>query len=261
MGLGGNDIIHGLAGADFIDGGSGADSMIGGGGDDIYVVDNGEDTLDEMNDTPGGVDTAMVSVNWTMATDVEKAVMTGAANQSITGNAGANTITGNSLANIVHAGGGSDTVIGKGGADKLWGGGGNDTVQGNGGNDSLWGDAGADQFLFNSAGGAANADTIKDFLHLTDDIVIDKAFFAAIGVTGDLAAGKFKAANDITATGGATVDSGDRILYDKDSGSLYYDSNGSVSGGRVLLATVWSDATHHPTLTAADFKVIDSTPV
>jgi Ca2+-binding RTX toxin-like protein len=255
MGLGGNDIIHGLAGADFIDGGSGADSMIGGGGNDIYVVDNAGDTVDETNDTPGGVDTAMVSATWTMGTSLEKVVMTGGASQTITGNAGANTITGNAVANIVHAGSGNDTVIGLAGADKLWGGAGNDAIRGGAGNDSLWGDAGADVFLFNSAG----ADTIKDFTHLTDDFAVDKAFFTAIGATGNLGAARFASATDIGATSGGTgVTTADRILYDSDSGKLYYDANGSGVGGRVLLGTVWSDATHHAGLTAADFKVVDS---
>jgi Ca2+-binding RTX toxin-like protein len=260
MGLGGNDVIHGLNGADFIDGGTGMDSMIGGGGNDIYVVDDAGDTIDETNDTPGGVDTAMVSASWTMGASLEKVVMTGIANQSVTGNSAANTITGNGLTNTVHAGGGNDTVIGQGGNDKLWGGANNDAIRGGAGNDSLWGDGGADQFVFNSAGGAANADTIKDFVHLTDDIVLDAAIFTALGLPGDLAAGKFKAATDITATAGSTVDSSDRVLYDSDSGNLYYDANGSAANGRVLLATVWTNATDHPILTAADFTVINSSP-
>ena len=44
-------------------------------------------------------------------------------------------------------------------------------------------------------------------------------------------------------------------MNDSDSGHLYYDSNGNAPNGRVLIATVWSDATHHPTLTAGDFIV------
>jgi Ca2+-binding RTX toxin-like protein len=175
MGAGGNDIIHGFGGADHLDGGVGADSMIGGGGSDSYDIDNTGDTVDETNDTPGGVDSAMVAVNWTMGANLEKATFTGVTGQSISGNAGANTITGNGFINVVHAGGGSDTVNGNGGNDKLWGGGGNDTVTGGAGNDSLWGDAGADNLSggdgndtfvitdddLKAAGGAGDGDTLK----------------------------------------------------------------------------------------------------
>ena len=50
----------------------------------------------------------------------------------------------------------------------------------------------------------------------------------------------------------AAVDADDRILYDQDTGSLYYDSNGSGSGGRVLFAHIDNGFI----MTAGDFVVI-----
>jgi Ca2+-binding RTX toxin-like protein len=171
---------------------------------------------------------------------------------------GNDVVTGsNTYADNLLGGAGNDVIKGNGGGDILSGGSGGDKLYGGAGNDKLTGGAGADDFYFNTAPGSGNVDTIKDFVHLTDDIVLDKSFFGALGTLGNLAGTAFKAANNIGASSGGTgVDSSDRILYDTDTGNLYYDSNGSGSGGRVLIATVWSDATHHPVLTAADFLIV-----
>ena len=185
-------------------------------------------------------------------------------NLTIAGNAsfanvilqGNDIVNGSGFGDVLLGGAGNDKISGKGGNDNLNGGGGIDKLYGGAGNDILAGGNGADDFYFDTATGSGNVDKIKDFVHLTDDIVLDKTIFGALGALGNLAGTAFKAATNITATGGSTVDSSDRILYDSDSGSLYYDSNGSGSGGRVLIATVWSDATHHPVLSAADFLIV-----
>ena len=167
------------------------------------------------------------------------------------------TLVGGALGDSLYGGNGNDSFTGGAGADKLFGGAGADKLYGGTGKDVLTGGAGADKFYFDTTG-AASSDTIKDFKVTDGDkIAIDNAVFTHVGANGALAAGAFKAAADLGATSGGTgVDSGDRILYDTDSGSLYYDSNGSAAGGRVLLAVVWQDATHHPTLAAYNFTVI-----
>lgn len=141
-------------------------------------------------------------------------------------------------------------------ADKLYGdsfenhfraGGGNDLLSGGLGNDRLRGDGGSDIFLFNTALNAStNVDTIEDFSS-ADTIRLENAIFTALTTTGTLAAAAFRAN-----TTGLAADSSDRIIYETDTGELYYDSNGSASGGGVLFARIDNLAT----LTVADFVII-----
>jgi serralysin len=49
--------------------------------------------------------------------------------------------------------------------------------------------------------------------------------------TGFLASKAFK-----SFTSEKQIDRNDRVLYEKDTGDLYYDSNGSRAGGRVHIA-------------------------
>lgn len=67
-----------------------------------------------------------------------------------------------------------------------------------------------------------------------------------LGGVGVLVAAKFFA-------GAAAHDADDRIVYNKATGVLSYDSNGNLAGGSVQLATL---TTTKPTLTFADFIVI-----
>ena len=67
----------------------------------------------------------------------------------------------------------------------------------------------------------------------------------ALGAAGQLAAAKFF-------VGAAAHDADDRIVYNKTTGVLSYDSNGNLGGGAVQLAIL----TTKPTLTFADFLVI-----
>lgn len=116
-GLGGNDTLQGLAGNDTLDGGAGADTMIGGAGNDTYIVDNAGDVVTEL--AGAGTDTVLTTLNsYTLGSNVENLVYTGAGNFVGTGNALDNSITG---------GAGNDTLNGGAGADTLIGGTGDDT--------------------------------------------------------------------------------------------------------------------------------------
>lgn len=116
-GLGGNDTLAGNAGNDRLDGGAGGDTMRGGTGNDSYVVDSIADIVSETGGS--GTDTVETTLqSYTIGTDIEALVFTGAINFSGQGNSLANTITG---------GGGDDTLNGGAGADILIGGLGNDT--------------------------------------------------------------------------------------------------------------------------------------
>ncbi|WP_428659015.1 hypothetical protein [Reyranella sp.] len=111
----GTDTLNGEAGNDWLDGGSGNDVMTGGAGDDTYVVDSALDSVIEQ--TGGGTDTVYASVGYTLASEIENLVLTGA------GHAG----TGNSLANHITGTSTNDSLDGGLGADLLSGGLGNDT--------------------------------------------------------------------------------------------------------------------------------------
>jgi len=133
-----NDVLRGDNGSDTLNGGIGADNMTGGDGNDLYFVDNVRDTITESSTRLGGIDSVQSSVNYVLASNVEKLTLTGMNNLSGTGSDGANTIIGNSGDNflsgmngndVLQGGRGDDTLLGGGGVDTLIGGDGSDTYQ------------------------------------------------------------------------------------------------------------------------------------
>jgi Ca2+-binding RTX toxin-like protein len=107
--------LTGGAGNDTLDGGADNDSMAGGTGNDTYIVDSASDVVTEA--ASAGTDTVRSSVSWTLGTNVENLVLTGAGAINGTGNTLANTITGNGAANVINGGSGTDTMIGGAGDD------------------------------------------------------------------------------------------------------------------------------------------------
>lgn len=226
-GDGGVNRLEGGLGNDTLDGKAGADTMIGGNGNDTYIVDVAGDKTTETS-AAGGIDLLKSSVTRTLGANLENLILTGANAINGTGNGLANTLTGNAKANVLKGMNGADTLIGGAGIDTLTGG------------------SGADKFVLNAAAKATNADKITDFTHSSDKIQLENSVFTTLGAgTGTLAAAKFFA-------GANAHDADDRILYDGATGKLYYDSNGSAAGHKVLIATL--DA--HLTVTASDFQVI-----
>lgn len=155
-GLGGNDTLYGNGDNDLLDGGTGADRMYGGAGNDSYVVDNTSDRVTES--TNAGTDLVRTSLSsYTLGSNVEELIYTGAS--AFRG-------TGNSLSNNITGGNGNDTLTGNSGSDTLIGGNGADILRGGTGTDFLFGDAGADRFVFATtaeAGNGSTRDIIEDF--------------------------------------------------------------------------------------------------
>lgn len=148
-------------------------------------------------------------------------------------------VVGNASANTIETGQLNDVISGNGGNDKLYGGYGNDIVSGG---------LGRDVFIFKSSLSASkNFDTITDFNRTADTIYLDNAVFTSIRSTGVMNSALFKA----NAAGVAT-DPTDRIVYDTDSGVLFYDSNGSAAGGSVRFAVLQGK----PVISSADFLII-----
>ena len=223
-GLDGSDTLNGGAGDDVLAGGRGRDTLVGGGGNDTYIV-LGSDTI--VEGAGQGTDTAITTANFRLSENVENLVLM--QGRRGWGNEGDNVLTGNIRDNILAGEGGNDTLIGGVGVDELTGG------------------AGSDMFVLNAEASASNRDKIRDFAIGEDTIVLDSAVFAG------LEAGELSADNFVSSRNGNAVDGDDYILYESDTGRLFYDVDGSGAEGKKLIAIV---GRADPPLTADDFAVI-----
>ncbi|BCH32022.1 hypothetical protein MesoLjLc_39520 [Mesorhizobium sp. L-8-10] len=228
-----NDVIHG---------GGGADRMAGEAGNDVYYVDNiGDRTIEEAG---GGTDTVYSAVNYVLASGQHIETLA----TTLLAGTGAIHLTGNELGQRINGNNGNNGLNGLAGNDVLAGYGGHDWLKGGAGNDTLAGGAGFDNFVFDTALNAAtNVDRITDFNVTADTIRLDNAVMPGLGATlGTLAAAKFW-----KSTTGLAHDADDRIIYETDTGKLFYDANGNGSGGAVHFATLAPNLA----LTNADFVV------
>ena len=169
--------------------------------------------------------------------------------------AGADTFNGSSYADQVNAYGGNDTLKGYGGKDLLKGGSGNDLLRGGTGNDVLVGGSGQDKFRFDTTPNTSNnVDKISDFNGVYDTIQLENTIFTKLVHTGTLSSANYR-----ESLSGTAADANDHILYETDTGALYYDANGSANGGRVKIAVLWDSASTHPTageISFNDFVVV-----
>ena len=230
----GGNLIVGNDGDNRLDGGAGADLLSGGKGDDTYVVDN---ELDAVGESVGnGVDTVLSSVTFTLPDQVENLTLTGTAPVNATGNNQSNNLVGNAGANTLSGGLGTDALVGGAGNDSLNGGADNDTLSGGLGNDVLTGGTGGDRFVFDSILSATtNVELVSDFVLGEDELQLSKSVFSTLGTANtDLDALQFRAGAGFTA--GATT--AHRIIYDTDTGSLFYDRDGSGAAASVKFATL-----------------------
>jgi len=243
LGEGGNDRLLGSRYDDLLDGGTGADTMRGGRGNDSYVVDRVGDLVYEQ--AGEGYDVITSSVGYKLGANVEGLRLVGVA-------AGATVVAqGNDLNNSLNAvwvdKSASISLLGHGGDDTLLGSRFGDLLDGGAGSDTLTGGGGADRFHFGDVLDAAtNVDTILDFQAGSDVIELDDAVFAGLDL-GALDAGAF-----VANASGVATSADQRIIYDTDSGQLFYDADGSLGGAAVLFGVVAG----HPPLTGADFVVV-----
>lgn len=230
FGGGGGDTLTGNGGHDRLDGGAGADKLTGGAGNDTYVVDASDTVIEAAR---GGRDMVLASGNYRLAAGVEVEVLKAT---SPTSTAGLH-LTGNEFGNEIGGTRGANVLQGLGGNDKLAGGLGNDV---------LTGGAARDAFVFDTRlNRSSNVDRITDFNVRDDTIQLDNAVFATLGRAGQLLSSAFH-------TGRAAHDASDRIIYDRASGALYYDVDGTGRAAQVKFAQLSSDLA----LTKADFLVI-----
>lgn len=254
-GRAGNDLLIGNGGNDFISGDEGNDTIRGDAGYDtaLYLTNSGNfsfarnaDGSVAIVDSTGvygadkliGVE-AVAFANGTFSLDILLQPVAPPPQTDFYGSSGNNTITGNSAYNVIKGFGGNDKLYGLSGNDKLHGGLGNDT---------LYGGTGKDAFVFDYKPNArTNKDAIKDFRVVDDTIYIDNSVFTKVGSNGGLKSAAFYANKT-----GKAHDVSDRIIYDKDSGVLYYDADGTGSKAGVAFATISKNLA----LSAKDFLIV-----
>jgi Ca2+-binding RTX toxin-like protein len=232
-GLGGNDRILGRQGDDRLDGGRGNDRLFGGSGNDTLLGGSGNDRLAGE----GGNDR----------------LLGGSGNDLLEGGRGNDRLDGGLNSDLLVGGGGNDSLVGGSGSDALRGGSGDDRLDGGRGRDILNGGLGtdflsggssADAFRFSSALGSSNIDTIQGYNAASDTIVLENSVFTGLSV-GILSRNAFR-------IGTGAADGTDRIVYDDQTGALYFDADGSgTSSDQVQFATLLGS----PDLTRFDFLV------
>jgi Ca2+-binding RTX toxin-like protein len=259
----GDDVLWGYGGTDYLFGNDGNDLLIGGAGTDYLYGGYGLDTAAfsgyssefsfvlnfdgsvTVSDSYGrtGVDYLynIEYVSFTDGTFVLDSFFTVYAppTDPYVGDSGRNTLVGNSTNNTLRGYGGNDTIKG---------GGGNDFIYGGNGNDILTGGTGKDYFVFDvTPNRSSNNDKITDFRVIDDTIRLDNAVFKKVGANG-----AFKSSGFAANMTGKAQDSLDRVIYEKDTGKLFYDADGTGGITAVHFATLANKAA----LTVKDFYII-----
>jgi Ca2+-binding RTX toxin-like protein len=232
------NIIIGTTGNNVLDGGVGLDTLRGLTGNDTYVLDSGNDIVQDTGGTDLVTSTVTRSLMAAGLTNIENLTLL---SNDFNGPHG----TGNGLANTITGSTGNNTLDGGNGNDTLIGGALYDTLIGGVGLDTLTGGADNDFFVLSAPLNAANRDVVTDFTPVQDTFRLQNAVMTKVGPAGALSKNAFFA-------GVAAHDADDRVVYNKATGALFYDSNGNVAGGVTHIATL----TTKPTLLANDFVVI-----
>jgi Ca2+-binding RTX toxin-like protein len=262
----GNNPINGTgnAGNNVLTGNSANNALAGLGGNDTYAfVANsylGLDTISET--TTGGIDTLDFSgtnspIRLNLGSSTNQTVVTGnltlqlsAVNviENAFGGSGNDRITGNSLDNALNGGAGKDI---------LSGGAGNDTLTGNPGDDILGGGAGNDRFNYLTGrafiASDIGLDTLTDFTPTADKLILSKTTFSDL--TSLVGNGFSQATNFAIVEDDALVEtSAAFIVYSSNSGSLFYNQNGSAIG--LGTGAEFAFLAGSPTLTGSDFTLV-----
>lgn len=278
----GNDIFIGHEGVDVVNGGNSNDTLQGGGGNDQLYGGTGRDLLDggegddifwigdiDMDTFIGGVGTDTVRLmNATgrqfLTLDVAAGVerldtngfgLAGSLGDDIFDLSGIQQLT-TSKAGIRLLDG-EDSYLGHAGAETVDGGAKNDVIDTGGGNDRLGGGTGADRltggegrdsFVFSALpADRQDFDLVVDFNAADDRILFDNRAFKALGRDGKIGRDEF-----VANTTGRAQDREDRLIYETDTGRLFYDANGSGKGKSMLIAELEAGLV----LNANDFLVI-----
>ncbi|MEE1611947.1 calcium-binding protein, partial [Microvirga sp. CF3016] len=216
--------LQGGDGFDQLDGGAGDDTLLGDEGDDYLFGGAGHDWL--FGGAGGDFILGEDGNDVVLGEDGDDWLYAGASNDHVVGEAG------------------NDVVHGEDGDDAVYGGTGTDTLSGGTGQDVLTGGWDADVFAFDAALGAANADRIADFEVGTDKIQLSGTIFTGLA-PGGLAASAFT-------LGSVATTAQQRLVYNKSTGELFWDADGSGGQAMVKFAAVTAGLS----LSASDFLVV-----
>jgi Ca2+-binding RTX toxin-like protein len=129
-----------------------------------------------------------------------------------------------------------DAIDGRGGNDTIYGYGNLDYIMGGLGNDRIYLGAEQDVVYFNTKLDArTNVDRVMDFKSGEDQIGLARSVFKKLGSGFALKQSAFW-------TGKNAHDKDDRIIYDKATGSLYYDPDGTGSAAKIKFAILSNKA-------------------
>ena len=209
----GNDLLKGKVGNDTLSGGNGDDKLYGGADADHLNGGAGRDTASY----------------WDAASGVEVHLGNTSANKG--------EAAGDSYVSIEVVDGSryNDILVGDAGSNIFWGDAGNDALNGGAGADILGGGAGSDTFIFNTALGSSNVDTINDFSVAGGDFIQLSTSVFSIDMFGDtLASHQFT-------KGSAATSSAHRIVYNTTTGELFYDADGAGGMAQIKFANIGKD--------------------
>lgn len=250
--------LRGTKGSDTLDGKAGNDTLTGSDGLDTFIISAGSDTITDFNVVvkntevfayevlqvaEGASVSATVKTDWMADSDSfnlgEATLVTSGKNidlSAITSGHGWNVInkgkaivlTGSQFDDVLRCGNSDDIVIG---------GAGNDTLIGGRGYDYLVGGEGADTFRL---GSSTKDDILEDFVSGEDRLELDNAVFKVLS-DGALLETQF-------GLGTAATTASQRLVYDGDTGRLWYDADGTGRTKAVLIGVLdnkadllWSD--------------------
>ncbi|MFC1457776.1 cadherin domain-containing protein [Microvirga arabica] len=131
-----------------------------------------------------------------------------------------------------------ETIRGTSGHNVLTGGAGQDRLFGGLGKDTLTGGGGQDVFVFDTKPNTkTNLDRITDFNVRDDALWLDNAIFKALGKAGSVTK-PAQLKSSMFHTGSSAHDSSDRLIYNKKTGALSYDADGTGAAKQVQIATL-----------------------
>ncbi|MBZ6076087.1 calcium-binding protein [Microvirga puerhi] len=248
------DHLDGEAGNDTLDGGTGNDSLVGKENNDVLRGGVGDDTIDGGSGQNVAIFTG-TKAQYSFGLNADGSI-------TITGQDGTDLVKNvqkfqfdDQTVDTTHLEsefGSAPVWLPSGGlllrgtshADRLTGGSGNDQLWGLAGKDVLYGGAGQDTFVFNTAlNKKTNLDKIADFNVKDDTIFLDnalfkanKSFYAAIKKGTEakplaLKSAFFKVAD-------TAKDGNDYLIYNKKTGVLSYDPDGSGEKAAIAIATL-----------------------